>query len=490
MGDTGEKSMKFMLTCIGMGAVLMLTACGWGGGHAPFLEYPELPLQRPLHASQAPIVDLDGILHVGSAVAVPTDQVTPITHHGDTALFHGLVRDGVGGAEIIAYLQADAVAYLSADGEDNMDDQLFPDGLFVRFEAMPPIVRVAEGTATELVDETVRVVQLINAALPEDWQLQFSLEPESGGMVGPADGEILVEFAAQEDWPHPDTPRTGEEEEIHIGLAQPRYGIVPAEDPGTPWKFKIIAGQVWVDPTRTSGDERLGVIAHEIIHLLGRNHPDPDRFPKTIMVAGGGEGPSEHVLHPLDREALLAVYDRLEPGAAPDSIAKDLGHWSDTSIHVRGALGIPGGDIAFGAALRNGLSQPWVFGPTPYANLEDNTELSGNANWSGRLVGLTPQAEAVAGAADLTVELATLAGKVDFTRLESWAANAAPGAIGTGAMWHDGGLSYRIAVRGNTFVQTGGDAGTLTGAFFGQSHEGVGGVLERSDLSAGFGGDR
>ena len=140
--------------------------------------------------------------------------------------------------------------------------------------------------------------------------------------------------------------------------------------------------------------------------------------------------------------------------------------------------------------MRNGLSQPWAFGPTPYANLEDNTELSGNANWSGRLVGLTPQAEAVAGAADLTVELATLAGKVDFTRLESWAANAAPGAIGTGAMWHDGGLSYRIAVRGNTFVQTGGDAGTLTGAFFGQSHEGVGGVLERSDLSAGFGGDR
>ena len=265
---------------------------------------------------------------------------------------------------------------------------------------------------------------------------------------------------------------------------------MPTGDPETPWQVEIIAGRVRVDPARTSGAERLGVIAHEIIHLLGRNHADPARFPKTIMVAGGGEGPTEHVLHPLDREALLAVYDRLEAGAAPDRIAEALGHWSDTSIHVRGAVGVPGGDIAFGAALRNGLSQPWAFGPTPYVNLQGNAGLSGNASWSGRLVGLTPQAEAVAGTAALTVELATRAGEVDFTELESWAPHAAPGAIGTGAVWQDGDLSYSIEVRGTTFVQTGGDAGTITGAFFGPSHEGMGGVLERHDLSAGFGGKR
>ena len=39
-------------------------------------------------------------------------------------------------------------------------------------------------------------------------------------------------------------------------------------------------------------------------------------------------------------------------------------------------------------------------------------------------------------------------------------------------------------------MQTGGDAGTVTGAFFGPAHEGMGGVLERDDLSAGFGGKR
>ncbi len=208
------------------------------------------------------------------------------------------------------------------------------------------------------------------------------------------------------------------------------------------------------------------------------------------MVSGGSEELSEHILHPLDREALLAVYSRLQPGTAPASIAEVLGPWSDTSVHVRGTLGIPGGDIAFGAAVRNGLSQPWAFGPTPYTDLEDNTELSGSITWSGRLTGLTPRAETVAGAASLTVELATLSGKVDFTVLEHWAANAAPGPIGTGATWHDGDLSYRIEARGNTFGQTGGDAGTVTGAFFGPAHEGMGGVLERNDLSAGFGGKR
>ena len=168
----------------------------------------------------------------------------------------------------------------------------------------------------------------------------------------------------------------------------------------------------------------------------------------------------------------------------------ELGPWSDTSMHVRGTFGTEGGEIAFGAALRNGLLQPWVVGPTPNSNLEDNTALSGNVHWLGRLLGFTPSAETVAGAAQLTVDLPTLSGSLHFSGLERWSANAAPGTAGSGAAWRDGHLSYRIAVRGNTFVRTGGDAGLITGAFFGPSHEGMGGVLVRDDLSAGFGGKR
>ena len=68
--------------------------------------------------------------------------------------------------------------------------------------------------------------------------------------------------------------------------------------------------------------------------------------------------------------------------------------------------------------------------------------------------------------------------------------DAAPGPVGSGVPWGDGDLQYQLSVSGNTFEQTGGDAGAVTGAFFGQAHEAMGGVLERSDLSAAFGGTR
>ena len=104
--------------------------------------------------------------------------------------------------------------------------------------------------------------------------------------------------------------------------------------------------------------------------------------------------------------------------------------------------------------------------------------------------GLHFRIESLAGAADLTINLATLRGQIDFTGLEHWGVNATPGTVGSGTIWNDGDLSYSVIVRGNTFRQTGGDAGEVTGAFFGARHEGMGGVVERSDMSAGFGGTR
>ncbi len=56
--------------------------------------------------------------------------------------------------------------------------------------------------------------------------------------------------------------------------------------------------------------------------------------------------------------------------------------------------------------------------------------------------------------------------------------------------WGDGDLEYTIRVSGNGFVRTDGDAGDVKGAFFGRGHEGMGGVLERRDLAAGFGGEQ
>ena len=109
-----------------------------------------------------------------------------------------------------------------------------------------------------------------------------------------------------------------------------------------------------------------------------------------------------------------------------------------------------------------------------------NTGLSGTATWSGALLGVTPSGQVVVGDSILDVNLVNLDGQLDFTDMQ----------LGGSGMWEDGDLGYSIEVRGNTFNRTGGDAGVVTGAFFGARHEGMGGVLERSDLSAGFGGKR
>ena len=52
------------------------------------------------------------------------------------------------------------------------------------------------------------------------------------------------------------------------------------------------------------------------------------------------------------------------------------------------------------------------------------------------------------------------------------------------------GIDHDHCTRVSTIVQTGDDAGLVTGAFFGPAHESMGGVLVREDLSAGFGGTR
>ena len=95
----------------------------------------------------------------------------------------------------------------------------------------------------------------------------------------------------------------------------------------------------------------------------------------------------------------------------------------------------------------------------------------------------------MAGAAGLSVDLATLAGQLDFTGLEYWD-DAEPAAVGSGSRFGSGVLNYTVQVSGNTFAQTGGDAGIVTGAFLGQGHEEMGGVLKRDDLTAAFGGSR
>lgn len=467
-------------------------------------------------AQHMPVVDLDatrdryermltGIRHIGADVAplpggtscdvsgndpVPNarwcgapsrDHALPrVAEHSGVAVSYGRIRDGVGRDAVIAWLREHAIA-----AEEWVPGLL--KGLPIHPE--PLTVRIVENATDEQRHWVIEAVRIINGSLPHEWKLSISGEPVPVLPIPtfrtmPA-GEVHVRFDSTHN--HHFSPKTGREE----GGRQVLVGGLVFMNPNI-WTKGV---HHWGRDMESELDRRqnaVGLLVHELIHAMGfLDHPDMVSVVSYSRELTGYGGLPAHYMYPLDREGVLAAYTRLKRGTPPDDIATSLGPWSDASVHVRGVLGLPGQqEMAFGAAHRNGFAQPWAYGPVPDTNLADNSALTETAQWEGRLLGLMPGARAVAGEAELSVQLSTLDGTLGFSDLESWAAGVAPGAIGSGTVWGDGDLDYEIRVRGNTFVQTGGDDGTVTGGFFGNTHEGMAGTLERNDLAAGFGGVR
>ena len=74
------------------------------------LSSPVVPMQLPAHATQAPVLDLDRIVHVGAAAAPPIDALPPALRHGVASVHHGELPNAVTRAELVAYLREDALS--------------------------------------------------------------------------------------------------------------------------------------------------------------------------------------------------------------------------------------------------------------------------------------------------------------------------------------------------------------------------------------------
>ena len=466
-----------------------------------------------------PVIDLDDTWHVGADVAPEADALTPGHERNGVAVSSGEVQDGESAERVIEYLTQ------LVDGRSRSRTV----GLATL--SAPPIVRLAEGTSDAFAAYVERTIQLINVALPVEKRIVLSLEPAPPltELADVPEGQIFIDFApSKDDWVLGDRYQYTWTDYDGVRVMAAEIDPTAEYDTATQqWKFTgMRAGRIWFDRDvletnlntvriwdwdadvwqnelwESRPDESDTVRHHysdqyvprmtmsALLRALGfLRRVDSADFPDSFL--SDGPRPRTRHLPGIDGEALFAAYDRLTPGTLPEDLsAESLGPWDDTSFHLRGDLDFTGGEAAFGVAFRNGLARPWAAGTAPLSELGNNSALYGTASWNGVLLGVTPMAETVAGQARLTVELRTLDADLAFSGLEHWGVEQAPGAAGTGAKWGDGSLEYSIEIRGNAFHRAGGDDGEIVGAFFGAAHEAMGGVLERSDLAAGFGGVR
>lgn len=379
------------------------------------------------------------------------ENLPVVASRSDLDIRYGHLNDGAGSAtlsEFIADYSRSAADYLPSQNLRNRA---------LRYRSAP-VVRFINAPTGYDVWQVIAAVRLVNYALPDEAKLTIgeAIPAEGSRSSWPLENTIGIEYVDLDE--HRDEgPHTYAYNEFR-------------SDGSIAWSY-IRLGRAQRRPS-------LKAVAHELVHALGiYGHVDPFRF-RSLMSSWGGDA----TLWPTDREALRVLYGRLQPG----DDAFSFGPWTSESLHIHGN----GAYAGFGVALRNGHAEPWAYGHPPDGYLADNSRLSGSATWSGSLLGLTPNAEAVAGSAMIRVDIDTMGGRADFKDLEHWSAGEAPGAAGTGSIWGDGDLAYAISIRGNNFREIGGDDGRLTGVFTGLSHQGVAGTLERSDLSAAFGGAR
>lgn len=390
------------------------------------------------------------------SVFVGTDQGNignlPVSAiRGDSKIRFGTLNDGVGRSSLVDYLRT-----------------FYNRNLNTRWSSSPTVRLIGPASSYQegIVAATVR---LMNSALPEKHKLSMGTALPSDAPDDMAN-TITVRFV-------PSTPRPG----VAGTTRNAREGAELVNS-----YIEIYdSAQYRLESNLTQRSQVL-LLAHEMMHALGLDGGHPSSRYASVLLQGNydteinGQEQPLSLMWPVDREALRALYS-----LAPDADPSSLGPWNRTSVHIHGN----GPHAGFGVALRNGYAEPWAYGKLPNTDLSQNAALPGSATWSGELLGFSGRAP-VAGDAEIGVTLATMTGRADFTSLETWAAGAAPGAEGSGTTWLDGDLGYAIAVTGNTFRETGGDDGRLTGIFTGTGHEGAAGTLERSDLTAAFGASR
>ncbi len=345
-----------------------------------------------------------------------------------------------------------------------------PPGL--RRFASPPTVRMRAGMSDRETAIAHYAVALINRALPYDHHLRlgpdfpddYAHEPGTFFRAAPS-GELFIELTE--------------------GLQNTDGAPGFANLDGTAQSRTAAQVGLKAEEFRNRPDwQAVSVVVHELLHALGLEaHVPGDTYPDSSMFDAWFR--LDGSLPDIDAAALQVLYLRLGAFTPPENLSPTmLGAWDDESTDITGVLG----PVSFGVRHANDVSVPFTAGPEPSTPLAEGG-LSGTVTWHGKLLGLTPELRTVAGDSAIGVDLNTMNGTASFTNLKLFSALVVPTPEG-GTMWGDGTLDYDIRVGSNYLYSTGGDAGVVSGSFYGDDYGYVGGTVERSDLTAAFGGKR
>lgn len=191
------------------------------------------------------------------------------------------------------------------------------------------------------------------------------------------------------------------------------------------------------------------------------------------------------------------VFDRLyrslsEAQEHGDDAWYFYGKWSDTTHWSFGGHRyepMTGKHIArFGVSVEEDGFRPWAATVTPLTPFADSPSIQDEMSvyYDGTLVGVTRQSSQPLGAkVDIDLELgADITGTASFTNLSTIERDGSLKEFLGGSLTHD------IAVVGNTFTTTGGDPGTVTGIFAGETHAAAAGTVEHPAFVGAFSAER
>lgn len=449
---------------------LLIFMFGCGGGsmqsELPVQNYSRPGHQSPNyhpHASRSHIYWFENTMHIGGDVE-PREKLRQVGTYDGFTVSIGTSRDGIGVNRLENYERdlktENGTTLFSLDGfypfkvppkiwlEDNFYNLLIED----------------DENAGNLLQALLESIQILNDALPPEFQIDFTTESSYK-----TEGTIAIAFRPPES--------IAEICDSATAAACASSDISYLYDKT---KTAIIFFPDNLDTSKRQTTQT--IMLHELLHALGiRGHVDSIEFPDSLMGAYGDYFPNPgFVLHRIDREVLQIMY----MSQRTDDY-NDWGEWSDTTLHLAGES--DDGYVHFGVALFNGLPQPWARGTAPSEPLSANTALTGSVKWEGLLLGFSGVSP-IKGDAELTVQMSNLAAEQDLKFNDVYFLNKFE-EHGSDRWFSERNIDYKVTMTPHGFYHSSND-GHVTGLFLGPEHEGMAGTIKRTDLVGAFGGTR